>query len=171
MLNKKGVFDDSTEIIFSIIIIIIGIGLLFVLHDMSKFRVDQARESTIESYDPKLSGTDLLNVAKLQITDDYTFADIVSKMPDNDPTLLNGILKQYFNNKLGCDNQLYNKLDEVLTPVYGENWIIYIHKDNEMIFFCSPITFDFSTSSTNNMTLPTSTPGQNVLLSLEVYNE
>ena len=175
MLNKKAQVDDNTEIIVCILGILMGVIILFVLEDISKFNINSAKElvqgdTDIQTYDAKLMGTDLLNIAKLPLNDKYTFSDLIATMPDNYPIIQDSTyLKSYLSDRLGCNDELYNQLNEFLTPIYGENWIIYVYDKDEMIFFCSPITFDYAKNTAATLTLPSSTPGKNLLLSLEVY--
>mgnify|MGYP001573337411 FL=1 len=67
MLNKKAQIEDNLEIVLSIIGIIIGVVIITLAKAEYKISVDHAENaiqsgSTIESFDAKFIGTDLLNI-------------------------------------------------------------------------------------------------------------
>ncbi|MBS3170960.1 hypothetical protein J4223_04235 [Candidatus Woesearchaeota archaeon] len=181
MLNKKGQSEDVFEYILVSIAIVVGIIVLTMGHNYKEFSVDNAMQtisadsSDIQSFDMSFLGTDLKNILDLQVSDEYTFAELISRMPDNypdinDKSLFEGLLDQaLISNRLSCDEQLFNILNEKLDQVYSDNWIIFVYSDDEMIFFCSSILFDYSKVSSAKITLPSINPNNNVDVVLEVY--
>lgn len=183
MLNKKAQSEDAFEYILVAVVIVVGIIVLTLGHNFKEFSVHQAMNSLspdvteIQSYDSSFIATDLENVLDLQVSNEYTFAELISHMPDNypeikDSTLSNLLIQEntVTVDKLYCSQQLFNFLNSQLEPVYYSNWFISVYHDSQLIFFCSPISNVFtSTESAANMPLPSLDPKVNLNVRLEVY--
>ena len=178
MLNKKAQIEDNLEIVLSIIGIIIGVVIITLAKAEYKISVDHAENaiqsgSTIESFDAKFIGTDLLNILKLE-TGDYTFGELIAYMPRNyqevqDPALFEDLFWDvWLVNGLGCDTELYKQLDENLRPIYGANWALEVVYKDEQIFTCPYSYLLYPGYSETNMFLPSLDPNEELLVSLNV---
>src|SRR3989339_1730830 len=93
MLNKKAQSEDVFEYILVSIAIVVGIVILTMGHNYQEFSVQSAMQTIsadstdIQSFDMTFLGTDLKNILDLQVSDDYTFAELISRMPDNYPDI------------------------------------------------------------------------------------
>jgi hypothetical protein len=171
MLNKKAQSEDTFEYIMVSIAVVVGILVITFGHNAKEFSIDAATnaltsDTEILSYDSTFISTDLKNILDIQVSEEYTFAELISRMP----AISNSdLLKKYSNNVLGCNEELFNLLNAQLEPVYSDNWIVYVFKNDEMLFFCTPIVFDYSTKFSSNMTIPSLDPKVNLDVRLEVY--
>ena len=172
MLNK-GQSEDMFEYILVSIAIIVGIVVLTLGHNYHEFSVQSAMQkispdvTNIQSYDSSFLGTDLKNILDLQVSEDFTFAELISHLPEgNNPSLLD---QSVFNGVFSCNDELFNLLNLQLDQVYSDNWIITVYSGKERIFICTPIFFDYSTFSIASMTIPSSDPKTNLEVKLEVY--
>lgn len=180
MLKKKGQVEDNLEIILSIIGIIIGVVVITLAKAEYKISVDHAENSiqggsTIESFDAKFMGTDLLNTLKLQ-TGDYSFGELITYMPRNyqevqDPALFEDLFWDvWLTDGLACDTELYTTLDEYLHPVYSKYWRVQVFYKGEEIFKCQPpdILYNQGYRQTNT-TLPSLDASEQITVRLEVH--
>jgi len=174
MLNKKAQSEDVFEYILLVSIgIVVGIVILTMGHNHQEFSVQSAMQTIsadstdIQSFDMTFLGTDLKNILDLPVSEDYTFAELISRMPYEDNSNL--LDQSLINDVYSCNDELFNILNEQLDPVYSDNWMIQVYSGDEIIFFCTPITFDYSTSSSAKMTLPSTNPNNNLDVILEVY--
>lgn len=182
MLNKRGQAEDGIETVVAIIGIIIGIVFLYVAQSAYTFSIDSAKDtlsfetSEINSIDSKFIEIDLLNLMKLPINDKYTFGEIISQLPENypeitNPDFSNGILVETdygTDSVLVCDTDMYNKLKEYFSPIYGDQIPVISVVDNSYrsIFLCPLLYYDALASG--NMTLPSSDPDNSLYVIMEV---
>jgi len=174
MLNKKGQAEHAFESIFVSIAIIVGIIVLTMGHNYKEFSVDKAMQKIspdiigIQSSDINFLGTDLKNILDLQVSNEYTFAELISNMPNSDSTF-NGLLKKDLD-IYSCDEQLLNILNAQLEPVFLEQWVILVYFDNNQIFSCTPLYNVYTHSDiSTNMTIPSLDFNKNIEVFLEVY--
>lgn len=177
MLNKKAQSEDTFEYILVSIAIVIGIIVLTLGHNFKEFSVDQAMQNLnpdvtdIQSYDSKFIPTDLKNILSLQVSDDYTFAELISHMPENYPNIQDQtLLKSTINNRLGCNEQLFNALNAQLSPVYSDKWVILVYSEGNYIFICPNNIFlrDYFDVGIANLTLPSLDPNENLDVVLNI---
>ena len=151
---KKGQVDDTTLMVIAVILIIIG-GVFFGL--LSKAHSEQLNEEKtifLERdegiIDTELMTLDLLTILDLQITENYTFQELSTLFPENYPEIQDTFLTDQnlvsqgaFNKKLGCEQIIFDKFDEILYPTYDNFWYIEAYIENsagvaEPIFYCTP---------------------------------
>ena len=102
---------------------------------------------------------------KLEIDEEYTFGELAAHFPNEDQFLFD---KNYVSNyqlMLLCDDNLKDSLGELLTPVYGNDWSIWVYEENNLIFACPLGILDGHTTS---QSIPSTTPGTNLEVILEV---
>ncbi|MBT5029951.1 hypothetical protein HON03_01655 [archaeon] len=152
MLKKKGfaMMDDWTEFGTSLVLIAVIVLILIAFNVISKFSIGAILDTVlpnndeISAYDTEFLETDLINVLKVQVNEDYTFGEILSYMDRNHPDpqddfLFKDFLSLAFTKSLNCDDNLKSKLSENLEPISGF-WEIYLlNENNEYVFFCSGI--------------------------------
>lgn len=178
MLSKKAQIEDNLEIVLSIIGIIIGVVIITLAKAEYSISLDHAENaiqsgSTIESFDAKFIGTDLLNLLKLK-TGEYSFGELITYMPRNyqevqDPALFE---EQFWDvwlvDGLACENELYSQLNENLKPIYGTNWALEVFYQENKIFSCPYSYVLYPGYTETNMSLPSLDPSEELFVSLKV---
>ena len=151
MLNKRGELDNLVDYAIGGFFLLIGLIIIALVTFQTNIDITEKvehffySETDLLSFETNFIGTDLLNVLRLEVNEEYTFGELLSYAPRNYPDkeddfLFEGLLTQHFSNRMSCDEELYNLLDEKLSPVYGERWFISLtDEDDELIFFCTPI--------------------------------
>jgi len=179
MLNKKGQTEDNIEMVLCIIGIVIGVVVLTIAKadfESSAAGVKQSvvlERNEIQSVDTQLMGTDLLNVLRLQVSQEYTFGELVAHLPENYPevqdTSLAGLVQGP--GEMTCTTELYNELNNYLEPVYGDDWFITVISSSEVtIFHCTPKYAVLPGSEYFwQAYLPTTNPDEQVLVILQVF--
>ncbi|MDP3728859.1 MAG: hypothetical protein Q8R18_05420 [bacterium] len=176
MLNKKAQVEDNLEFVLSIIIIIIGVVALTIAKADYNSSVDEAKNAL--HGETELIGTDLLNLLKLPVSEEYTFGELIAHLPTNYPIIqeesLRPIIKEgIISSEMTCSTELLNIIHNYLEPVYGDDWFItVINIKNENIFRCTPrYTAQLPGEDKYywQVYLPTVNPEEQVLVILEVF--
>ena len=174
MLNKKAQVEDNLEIILSIILLIIGVVALTLVSADYKLSTDRAKaalqgQTTLATYDAEFMGTDLINILKMPANESISYGELFAQFPEFPYDIPEEYYNTWFSKTNLCSQDVFNKLDAVLTPIYGEYWRIHEEYQAATIYDCYRTEPYLSIRAQTNMTIPTTTPGQNAFVSLEVY--
>ncbi len=182
MLKKKGfaMFDDWTEFGTALVILAVIIVILIAFNFVSKFSVGNIMDSIlpnnneVNAMDAEFLDTDLINLMKLQIDDDYTLGEILSYTGRNYPSpqdgfLFNGFLKSEFSDRLSCDDVLVAYLETYLDPISSDWYISVYNEEDKMIFFCTPIIIDIDNPYSAELNIPEVDGNKKLKVVLEVY--
>ena len=168
MLNKKAQVDDMWDVVTGVVLIIIGVVILTVLTNAHASSVEQSRLESTESNNLQI---DLLNLMKLELNDQYTFAKLSSYFPQNYPEIQDNFMNTYvsqgvLNKKLGCEQALFDPINDMFYPVYGNKWYVqgYIEDGDDVtqIFYCTP--HDFPIVQSTFVKIPSQDPNQHVVI-------
>jgi hypothetical protein len=182
MLNKRGELDNFVDYFIGVVFLVIGLIIIAQVTFSSSIDITERvehffySETELLSFETKFIGTDLINILKLEVDEEYTFGEMLSYIPRNYPDqqdsfLFDGLLTQHFSDRMSCDEGLYDLLDENLSPVYGEKWLITLKdEDDELVFFCTPITFELiSWPDYGEFTIPLQDTSKTAVVRLEVH--
>lgn len=180
MLNKKGISmpSDNIELIvvaISMVFVFMIVSFLSAAHIglISTATDNFVIENKVFAIDAQFMDSDLLNILRMEIADNYTLGEIFTLMPrnfpdDKDSFLFNGLVEREISDRMTCDEELYNKLNNILEPTYGEDWMISVFSEDERLFTCTPIIIDFANPGEAEITLYSS-EGKKVTVLMEVY--
>ena len=163
--------QDNLEMILATFLIIVGVILLSLIGSLNEVSIEKyvselsSDKSNVETLDIKFMGTDLYNTLKLEIDEEYTFGELAAHFPSEDKFLFDEDYVSNYQLMLLCDDNLKDSLGELLTPVYGNDWSIWVYEENNLIFACP---FGILDGYTANQSIPSTTPGTNLEIILEV---
>ena len=86
MLNKKGQTEDNIELVVAVIAVIGGFVLLSLFNTGYQLSIDNAKDSLlyyrtdINSFDAEFIGTDLINMMKYNLDEDFTFGELMADL-------------------------------------------------------------------------------------------
>ena len=183
MLNKKGELDNLVDYLVGAVFLIIGLIIIAQFTFATSVDISERvehffiSETELLSFETNFMGTDLINILRLEVNEEYTFGEILSYIPRNYPDkqddfLFEGLLTQHFSDRMSCDEELFNLLDEKLSPVYGEKWFISVKDgEDELVFFCTPIIAELvSWPDYAELTIPLQDSDKTALVRLEVHS-
>jgi hypothetical protein len=192
-VNKKGQFEDEVDVVIGIVAIIIGISIIYFMQSAQTFTIDNAQKqissdvTELTSYDNKFVATDLLNLMKYPLTENYTFGEIVSLLPDNYDNVqpeFSSVFEMYNfpYHTLGCKKEVYDEILAYYSLVYASSSIriaaysiriaAYDQNGARMLMLCPAEEWkiaDSAFSSFGYLTLPSTDPGNDIMVTLGVY--
>ena len=182
MLKKKGfaMFDDWTEFGTSLVLFAVIILILMAFNYVSQSNVDTIIDAVlpnndeVNAIDAEFLDTDLINLMKLQIDNDYTLGEILSYTGRNYPSpqdafLFNGFLESEFSDRLSCDDILIAYFENYLDPISSDWYLSVYNEEDKMIFFCTPIIIDIDNPYSAELYIPEVDGNKKLKVVLEVY--
>ncbi len=148
---KKGQVDDFVLLGIAIVLIIIG-GIFFAV--LSKTHSDELNankqvfiESETGMMDTNLLTLDLLTILDTQISEKYTFQQIILESTDPDKQAELSEYLTLYNSESYCQLSIINILESGLLDT-NNGWKIEVFDGEERVFYCSPasVTSDTTTS-------------------------
>ncbi len=174
MLNKRAQVEDNLEYVLAIILTVIGVVALTLLIADFTISVDNAKtnlasSTTVKAYETQFLGTDLLNLMKAPANASLTYGEFFATLPEfYTKEVSPEEYAQWFSKINLCSVEVYENLNGILSPVYGDYWSVKVTIDESTLYECYNSPSYFSDSFSTNMTLPSTIPGKDIHVFLEV---
>jgi hypothetical protein len=178
MLNKKGLGKPEhwvIPIVFGILMVA-GLVVMVFLSSIHGGLIDDAVEDlslsdqNVEGIDGQFLEVELMNVLKTKIKEDYTFGEMLTYVPEESSKLDSIFDRSSLNGVYYCNTALEASFVTLLEDVLGSDWMISVFdKDNERLFFCTPITFDYADPVIAKATIPSRDQSGDLTVYLEVW--
>jgi hypothetical protein len=178
MLNKKGLGLPEhwfLPIIFALFLIAGLMVMSFLSSEYQSFGQDlkndlMLKDQEVKGVDAQYLEVELLNILKSNVYSDYSLAEILTLLPEQNNILDAVFDKSIITDVYSCNTNTEAKLVGQLSDVVGSSWMISSYNSNDdLIFVCAPFLIEFFDPGFATIVLPSADISGDITVILEVW--